>query len=82
MVKFSKENPILLTGDAIGDLDVYRLYGYDDASRDHDVQRDKLIKIIAPAGYQNDDKDAQAEWSYWNIICLISIEFVIYFNIQ
>lgn len=34
VVRFSKENPILVTGDAAGDLDVYRLYGYDDYSRD------------------------------------------------
>lgn len=36
VVRFSKENPILVTGDAVGDLDVYRLYGYDDYSRDVD----------------------------------------------
>ena len=52
VVKFSKENPVLYTGDAAGHLDVYRLYGYDDYSRDRDVQREKLIKIISLAfGY-------------------------------
>ena len=61
MVKFSKENPIIYTGDAIGDLDVYRLYGYDDYSRDTDVQREKLKKVLAPAGYTTEDKDAQQD---------------------
>ena len=58
MVRFSKENPVLYTGDVAGDLDVYRLYGYDDYSRDRDVQREKLMKVVAPAGYQSDEKDA------------------------
>ena len=37
VVKFSPENPILLTGNSIGDLDVYRLYGYDGYSRNREV---------------------------------------------
>jgi len=37
VIKFSKENPVLYTGNAAGDLDVFRLYGYDDYSRDFDV---------------------------------------------
>ena len=58
---FSKDNPVIYTGNATGDLDVYRLYGYDDYSRDFDVQKDKLKKVLAPAGYTTEDKDAQQE---------------------
>jgi WD40 repeat protein len=34
VIKFSKENPVIFTGNSVGELDVYRLFGYDDYSRD------------------------------------------------
>ena len=53
VVSFSQENPVLVTGDEVGDLNVYRLYGYDDYSRDKEVQRQDLIKILYPTGYDD-----------------------------
>lgn len=49
MVRFSEANPIIITGDTAGDVNVYRLYGYQDLNPK--IQQQKIIKLLYPTGY-------------------------------
>jgi hypothetical protein len=71
LVKFSKQNPILLSGDAAGNLNVYRTYGNKrfprsvltilvglDGSLDKNRdQADKLMRVMYPNGYSRLARD-------------------------
>eukprot|EP01017_Pseudomicrothorax_dubius_P006855 TRINITY_DN12037_c0_g1_i2.p1 TRINITY_DN12037_c0_g1~~TRINITY_DN12037_c0_g1_i2.p1 ORF type:complete len:134 (-),score=32.12 TRINITY_DN12037_c0_g1_i2:43-396(-) len=50
VVKFSRHNPILLTGDADGDIQVNRIHGLDGGNEKE--ENEKLIKVLYPNGYQ------------------------------
>ncbi|KAL4445579.1 hypothetical protein ABPG74_006130 [Tetrahymena malaccensis] len=55
MVRFAQSAPVIITGDIAGDLNVYRLHGYEDS--DPKVQHDRLLKLLYPSGYTKGVKD-------------------------
>lgn len=61
MVRFSDHSPVLITGDSAGDVNVYRLYGYEDIDPTPKVQRDSLLKCLYPGGYNKGDREEERE---------------------
>jgi dynein intermediate chain 4, axonemal len=58
MVRFSKGAPVVVTGDIAGDVAVYRLHDYED--NNPVVQRDRLVKLLYPAGYNKGNLTEEA----------------------
>jgi hypothetical protein len=50
MVRFCRGDPVLVTGDINGDVDVYRL-NRDETNLEFHAQRDKLTRLLYPNGY-------------------------------
>ena len=57
MVRFGKSSPVVITGDTAGDVQVYRLNGYEDCEPKN--QYDKLVKLLYPTGYTKGGKEKQ-----------------------
>ena len=55
MVRFAKNGPVIITGDVAGDIQVYRLLGYED--QDPKIQQERLIKLLYPTGYSKGAKE-------------------------
>ena len=55
MVRFAKNGPVIITGDVAGDIQVYRLLGYED--QDPKIQQERLIKLLYPTGYNKGAKE-------------------------
>ncbi|CAD8164655.1 unnamed protein product [Paramecium pentaurelia] len=55
MVRFAQNSPIIITGDAHGEINTYRLYGYED--NDPLVQQERLEKLFYPTGYVKGQKE-------------------------
>ncbi|CAD8093566.1 unnamed protein product [Paramecium sonneborni] len=55
MVRFAHNSPVLITGDARGDINAYRLYGYED--NDPLQEEEKLRKLLYPTGYSKGQKE-------------------------
>ncbi|CAK87332.1 unnamed protein product (macronuclear) [Paramecium tetraurelia] len=55
MVRFAHNSPVLITGDARGDINAYRLYGYED--NDPLQEEEKLRKLLYPSGYSKGQKE-------------------------
>lgn len=51
MVRFCQGAPVLITGDMKGDVAVFRL-NRDEENLDPTYQRDKMVRLIYPNGYQ------------------------------
>jgi len=50
-VKFCRDNPVIATGNVDGDVNIYRLYGYEDFYDNNKNQAETLQKILYPTGY-------------------------------
>jgi len=59
MVSFCHSDPILVTGDVEGDVNVYRLTGYEDCNPK--VQKDNLLKLMGPKKKGGNENESN-EW--------------------
>ncbi|KRX09068.1 WD40-repeat-containing domain [Pseudocohnilembus persalinus] len=58
MVRFANNAPVIVTGDVAGDVNVYRIHGYEDQVQQD--QTEKLQKLLYPTGY-NKNKGEREE---------------------